>query len=98
VEPQGSCVIRTATRDDDRAEQLGGVVDQLDQLYGKSGRWLWLSEIFSSREALIRERYVALIADDGEDRPALCTRSLTADERRKLRAYTPSVGPDLATR
>jgi hypothetical protein len=83
-----------ATRDDDRVEQLGGVVDQLDQLYGEIGALApRLSEIFSSRDALLRERYAALIADDAEARPAVPrTRSLTADERRKLRAYVEEHG------
>ena len=52
-----------------------------------------LSEIFSSRDALLRERYAALIADDAEARPAVPrTRSLTADGRRKLRAYVEEHG------
>jgi hypothetical protein len=83
-----------ATRDDGRVEQLGGVVDQLDQLYGEIGALApRLSEIFSSRDALLRERYAALIADDAEARPAAPrTRSLTAGGRRKLRAYVEEHG------
>ena len=52
-----------------------------------------LSEIFSSRDAVLRERYAALVADDAEARPAVPrTRSLVADERRKLRAYVEEHG------
>lgn len=82
------------TRDDGRVEQLGGVVDQLDQLLAEIGALApRLSEIFSSRDALLHERYAALIADAAEDRPAIPgTRSLTADERRKLRGYVEERG------
>ena len=67
---------------------------ELDQLYGEIGALApRLSEIFSSRDALLRERYAALIADDAEARPAVPrTRSLTADGRRKLRAYVEEHG------
>jgi hypothetical protein len=83
-----------ATRDDDRVGQLGGVVEELDRLYSEIGALApRLSEIFSSRDALLRERYEALIADDAEDRPAVPrARSLTADERRKLRAFVEEHG------
>jgi hypothetical protein len=92
-----------ATRDDTRIEQLGGVVDQLDQLYGDIGALApRLREIFSSRAALLRENYEALIADDAKDRPTVPrARSLTADERRVLRAFVDEHGQgdivDLAT-
>jgi hypothetical protein len=78
-----------ATRDDDRVEQLGPVVTQLDQLYGDIGALApRLSEIFTSRDALLRERYAALTSDDAETMPvAARARSLTADERRKIRAH-----------
>jgi len=83
-----------ATRDDDRVEQLGAVVDQLDQLYGEIGALApRLSEIFTSRDALLREHYAALISDDAESRPAPArARSLTADERRKIRAHVEEYG------
>jgi len=85
---------RHATRDDDRVEQLSGVVDRLDELYGEIGALgPRLSEIFRSRDALLRERYEGLTADDVEDRPPVSgTRSLTADERRKLRAFVEEHG------
>ena len=83
-----------ATRDDDRVKQLGGVVDRIDQLYDEIGALSpRLSEIFRSREALLRARYEALTADNVDDRaPVPRTRSLTADERRKLRAYVEEHG------
>jgi hypothetical protein len=82
------------TRDDDRVEQLSSVVDRLDELYAEIGVLApRLGEIFRSRDALLRERYEALTADDVGDRPPVArTRSLTADERRKLRAFVEERG------
>jgi hypothetical protein len=83
-----------ATRDDGRVEQLGAVVDQLDQLYSEIGALApRLSEIFTSRDALLRERYAALTSDGAESRPAPArARSLTTDERRKIRAHVDEHG------
>lgn len=83
-----------ATRDDGRVEQLGGVVDRLDQLYGEIGELApRLNEIFSANAELLRQRYEALVADDAGDGPtAAKTRSLTADERAKVRAFVEERG------
>lgn len=83
-----------ATRDADRVEQLAGVVDQMDQLYGDIGALApRLGEIFGSHATLLRERYSALVADDAQaTHVAPRTRTLTADERRKRRTYVDEHG------
>jgi hypothetical protein len=81
-------------RDDTRVEELGGIVNRLDRLYGDIGELSpRLHEIFQAREPLLRQRYEALIADDVVDQAAAPgTRSLAPDERRKFRALVQEYG------